>query len=379
MVSCSESAKKSTRLLSVICCSACLFLFSASWAPADVFNSPAGQTSLSLVQVGNPGNPNDNIGSGGVPYNFSIGKFEITIGQYTEFLNAVAATDTYSLYNTFMAQDAFISGIARTGVSGSFSYSAIGSPNHPIAYVSWGDAARFANWLTNGQPTGAQNPSTTEDGSYFLNGAVSDTALMAITRKPNARFVLPTDNEWYKAAYYDPTSAAGGGDNYWLYPMRNNTTPYSDQPPGLDAPIPSTTGNFNKNDGIANGYDDGFAVSGPNYLTDVGAYIFSASFYGTFDQAGNIEEWNETADFSRRTTRGGSWLDGAISQATNRGLSFPTTENPKTGFRIAAVPEPSSLVLLTLAIGGMFARRRPVYPPGFARISSSRGRSSGGI
>lgn len=64
-------------------------------ASADVFNLPSGQTSLALVPIGNVGNPNDSTGYGGVSYNYNISKFETTVGQYTQFLNAVAATDTY--------------------------------------------------------------------------------------------------------------------------------------------------------------------------------------------------------------------------------------------------------------------------------------------
>src|SRR5215471_7227101 len=140
---------------------------------------------IETVPVGNPGNAKDtnNLGNdppvyGSVGYNYSIGKYDVTVGQYTAFLNAVAATDTYGLYNPSMATDLNIAGIARSGSSGGYSYSTIGSPNHPITYVSWGDAARFANWLHNGQPAGAQDATTTEDGAYTLNGATTNSALM---------------------------------------------------------------------------------------------------------------------------------------------------------------------------------------------------------
>jgi hypothetical protein len=62
----------------------------------------------------------------------------------------------------------------------------IGSPNHPITNVNWGDAARFANRLQNGQPTGAQDATTTEAGVYLLNGAVTHAALLAVSRKLGA-------------------------------------------------------------------------------------------------------------------------------------------------------------------------------------------------
>src|SRR5262249_38709728 len=112
---------------------------------------------IDTVPIGNPGNANDpNTGNiyGGVPYIYSIGKYDVTVGQYTAFLNAVAATDTYGLYTTALATDLHVASISQSGSPGSYTYNVIGSPNKPITYVSWGDAARFANWLNNGQPTG---------------------------------------------------------------------------------------------------------------------------------------------------------------------------------------------------------------------------------
>ncbi len=327
---------------------------------------PSGQTSLGLVPVGNAGNPNDpGTGSlyGGVAYNYNISKSETTIGQYTQFLNAVAATDTYGLYNTNMATDLNVAGIARSGASGSFTYSAIGSANKPVAFVSWGDSARFANWITNGQPTGAQGAGTTETGSYTLNGATSDAALNAVTRNANGRYFIPTESEWYKAAYYDPTK---GGSNYYLYPMRTDAVPYSDQPPGTTSPNPTFAGNFYRDDGSANGYNDGYAVTGStsysssqNYLTDVGAYTSALSYYGTFDQGGNLWEWNEALiSGSFRGIRGGSWTGNEdYLRASIRSIGSPTFEDSNVGFRVSEVPEPATMALLALG-SVMFTRRR---------------------
>src|SRR3954469_4561908 len=108
----------------------------------------ASAITIDTVPVGDVGNPNDPATGnlyGGVNYAYNIGKYEVTVGQYTAFLNAVARTDTYGLYVTLMATDLNVAGIARSGASGSYSYSVIGSPNHPIAWVNWGNAARFAN------------------------------------------------------------------------------------------------------------------------------------------------------------------------------------------------------------------------------------------
>src|SRR5262249_22621522 len=154
---------KPIRRLYFLCAILALFAIVVASFAADVR-----AVTISWTPVGNPGNANDPAtGSlyGGVAYNYSIHKYDVTVGQYTELLNAVAAADTYGLYNTSMGTDQNSRGISRSGSSGSYSYSVIGSSaSLPITYVSWGDAARFANWLQNGQPTGAQGAGTTETG-----------------------------------------------------------------------------------------------------------------------------------------------------------------------------------------------------------------------
>ena len=82
-----------------------------------------GEIEIDFVTVGNPGNANDDTGYGGVAYTYQIGKYEVTAGQYTAFLNAVAATDTYRLYNDNMSRTDHGSGIARDGSSGGYTYS----------------------------------------------------------------------------------------------------------------------------------------------------------------------------------------------------------------------------------------------------------------
>jgi formylglycine-generating enzyme required for sulfatase activity len=330
---------------------------------------PAMAITIDTVPVGNVGNANDPATGGlygGVDYAYRIGTTEVTVGQYTAFLNAVAATDTYSLYLTLMATDLNIAGIAQNGSSPNYTYSVIGSPDHPVTYVSWGDAARFANWLHNGQPTGAQNSSTTEDGAYTLNGATSIAALSAVSRNASAQWFIPSESEWYKAAYHQPAAQGGDTDNYWNYPMKTNSLPYSDQPPGA-TPDNTRVGNFYQDDSVANGYDDGYAVTGStsysssqNYLTDVGAYASSPSFYGTFDQGGNMWEWNEAlVGGSFRRVRGGSWhLDAISSPASRRNSGYPILEFDDFGFRVATVPEPGTMLLLVVGAVGIFGLRR---------------------
>jgi formylglycine-generating enzyme required for sulfatase activity len=347
---------------------ASLLLFCATFLVAP---SAASAVTIDTVPVGNRGNANDPATGnlyGGVAYDYRIGTTEVTVGQYTAFLNAVAATDTYALYDTQMYSDFKIHAIERFGASGSYSYAVMGSPmspNHPVTYVSWGDAARFANWLHNGQPTGAQSLSTTESGAYFLNGATSSAALNAVSRSSGATWVIPSESEWYKAAYHQPAVQGGDVDNYWTYPTRTNAEPDSDQPPG-DPNIQRNVANFYRDDGQPDGYSDGYAVNGstswPGFgaLTEAGAYTSARSPYGTFDQAGNVYEWNEALrSSSSRGMRGGSWGDVSLNlRASSRNNLGASDQSAGVGFRVAFVPEPSSFVLAALGVIGLVVWRR---------------------
>ena len=320
---------------------------------ASLSHAQSPLVTIDTVTVGDAGNAADTTGYGAVTNVFAIGKYEVTIGQYTTFLNSVAAVTSsnylVNLWNTNMANNQNIRGISRFGLgtlSSPYSYSVIGSSsNRPITFVSWFDAARFANWMNNGATNGA----STETGAYTLNGATNGV----ITKNAGASWWIPSENEWYKAAYYK-----GGGTNagYWDYPTQ------SDSAPG------NVVGGATNQ---ANYYAGDYAVtqsasysSTQNYLTEVGAFSNSASDYGTFDQAGNVYEWNDAVVGSARGLRGGTWSSGydvTSLQSSNRTWAQPTFELNDTGFRVAAVPEPSTYALLTLAaaaLGAHVLRRR---------------------
>jgi formylglycine-generating enzyme len=312
--------------------------------------APAAGITLNLAAVGNPGNAPDTryngISVGKVDYAYAIGKYDVSAGEYSAFLNAVAKTDAYGLYNPLMDCTANPNNqgcnIKRSGTAGNYVYSVAADwANRPVNYVSWGDAARFCNWLQNGQPTGAQGLSTTEDGTYYLNGATSNAALMAVTRKAGAEWWLPSENEWYKAAYYDPILASGAG-GYWDYATRSNASPSS---------LLSAT--------VANHANYGGTTLGSSYWrSEVGAFAASPSAYGTFDQAGNVWEWDEANVAGARGERAGGFGSPAYKLAASyRVADSPANEAASVGFRICglhqnanAVPEPGSIVLL-LAVG----------------------------
>jgi formylglycine-generating enzyme required for sulfatase activity len=309
----------------------------------------AGALSLDFVTVGDAGNPSDTTGFGFVASNVKIGTYEVTLNEYTEFLNAVADTDSFGLYNPAMGSDLNVAGIRQTGSSGSYSYSVMGDGRRPVTYVSWFDAARFTNWLHNGQPaTGSQTAATTEQGAYALNGATSGSNF---SRTGFAQFWIPSEDEWYKAAYYDPSTGGPATGDYWLYPTRSSSVPGN---------APGALANQ------ANYFRGGYSLtqtpaysSVQNYLAAEGAYADSSSYYGTFDQGGSVFEWNEAIIGPDRGLRGGSWNDNSsYMRASSRSSLNPTEELNDVGFRVATVPEPAitSYVLMTGA--ALLARRK---------------------
>ncbi len=315
----------------------------------NVFKMPAGETSLDFVTVGNPGNAADPAtGYGAVGYTYQMGQYDVTSAQYCDFLNSVATTsDPYGLYATSMANTAgqYGCGIVKNGSAGSYTYSVLpGRTNMPVNYISWGDAARFCNWLQNGQPVGAEGPATTETGAYALNGATSDSALLTITRNPGAIYVIPTEDEWYKAAYYK-----GGGTHagYWSYPTKSNTAPSN---------VLSATGTDNAN------YFNGGYSNPTNLLTPVGAFADSPGPYGTYDMGGDVWQWNEAImNGQSRGLRGGDCnLSSADMLPTYTSYNSPPSQGWSTvGFRVAEVPEPGSITLLVAgAIAAWIGWRR---------------------
>jgi len=300
---------------------------------------------IDVVPVGNTGNTADSTGYGAVDYGYNIGTYEVTAGQYAELLNAVGATDPHNLYHPGMWSHDYGCKIQQSGSPGSYTYSVASDwANRPVNCVSWLDALRFANWLTTGD---------TEDGVYKFSGGTLQSIMdhQAAGATYGTAFFLPTEDEWYKAAYHKNNGDTG---DYFDYPTSSDTTPSN----ALVDPDPGNNATFDENGPWTPG---GRTIGEPYYRTEVGAHENSQSPYGTFDQGGNVWEWNETYT----GMRGGScnYYDASSMLATNRiQYSDPWFEQVDVGFRVGStpiVPEPGSFTIFGgLALIGLAWWRR---------------------
>ncbi|MEI6659552.1 MAG: SUMF1/EgtB/PvdO family nonheme iron enzyme, partial [Planctomycetota bacterium] len=195
------------------------------------------QVTFDWATVGNPGNAPDTLvmnkgsaadyttGYGSVGYTYQISKYDVTNAQYTQFLNAAdpSGSNTTKLYDTRMSTNN--NGLAYTGginfnvaaTSGSKYSVKAGQENFPATWIRWDSGARMVNWLANGQGSGS-----TESGVYNMSVLTSGFATPP-TRAPGATIFLPSENEFYKAAYYDPTKSGTGG--YWQYGVMSDIAP----------------------------------------------------------------------------------------------------------------------------------------------------------
>jgi formylglycine-generating enzyme required for sulfatase activity len=263
---------------------------------------------------------------------------ETTNTEYVAFLNSVAkASDPYGLYNAAMSTNVN-GGIVRTGSAGNFTYAVkTDIPNRgtmPVNLVSWFDAARYVNWLQSG---------TTETGAYTLTGQTSGSMP---ARNPGAQFFLPDSNQWFKAAFYNPT-----GTNYNTWGTGGNTKPTA------------TTANTNPAANYAQVVNGGSStLVGLNSVTN---YSLSLSSYQLYNASGSVWEFVDNGSSAGTTTArvfGGSWRTTsanmdlyAADKATPYFSSWNTaSEFDQLGFRVAAVPEPGTIALAGAGIAGLF-------------------------
>jgi sulfatase modifying factor 1 len=296
---------------------------------------------IDWLTVGDPGNLQDGTGYGAVADTYRVGKFEITNTEYAEFLNAVARTaDPTEVYDPNMgtAGSGLFGGITRSPDPAPYTYSTIATrEGWPVNHVTFFDALRFANWLHNGQPTGAQDSTTTEGGAYTLLGGTPEPSNgLTVTRNAGAEVFLPSEDEWYKAAYYDPNAMI-----YFDYPAGSDTEIACAHPVGT-----ANTANCRT-----------VPTSTPEAPRGVGGYTGSPSPIGTFDQGGNMNEWVEETIGIDRVQRGGSYAVISTSlSVSGRRARHPTIQHSSVGFRVARLgPAPAVPSVGPLAIAVLFS------------------------
>ena len=300
----------------------CIRLFFAAFLFAGAFGKVVAQSipEIEFVTVNDPGNPHDPLTGdkyGAVNYRYRIGKYEITNQEYAQFLNSVdpLGGNLKNLYDTQMGSDRGGIDFDSASPLGEKYEAQLGKEDYPVNYVYAYSAIRFINWLNGGD---------TESGAYLLTGLQSP-GLRTLTRQPEAKYWMPTVNEWYKAAYYrgpDSDILPVYGTNYSLYPMGGFAI-NRNSPPG--------------DENSANYGGQGTPNPRPR---PVGSYINAASYYGTFDQGGNLGEWYEG---SFEKTLGGGFLNSGEEELDSIAptSNFLSNAGPTwtVGFRIAALPE----------------------------------------
>jgi len=215
--------------------------------------------------------------------------------------------------------------------------------NQPAANMTWYEAAGFVNWMntSTGRPAAYQLDGTNTALTLWTSGQAWQSGGENLYRHKDAYYFLPSESEWYKAAYHKNDGVTA---NYWDYATGSNSIPTA----------------------VASGTGAGTAVyngqPGPVDVNNDGGL----SPYGTRGQNGNVFEWQESAfdglnNFSseNRAILGGSWTNTENNlRASNRNVSTPTTSVGTVGFRVASVPEPSSTMLILSASLLALARRR---------------------
>ena len=270
---------------------------------ADTFGTGANQFTLDFTTIGNAGNAADpTTGYGAVPYAYRIGKYAISQNQ----INAATVNG--------------LQGVTAGAWSG----------DQPAGNITWYQAAAFVNWLNTNQGYDPAYNLTYSNGSYTMSLWPTNKAWTIggtnLYRNASCYYFLPSENEWYKAAY-----GKADGSGYYLYPTGSDSIPTA----------------------VASGTAAGTAVySGYAVRPSAPASVFMAgglSPYGTIGQGGNIHQWEETAFSGSNTNaidnrgfRGGCYLapaDNLLSSSRYSCIYGPNFPDPNLGLRVASIDD----------------------------------------
>lgn len=339
---------------------------------------------LKTVRVGSPGNPSVGIVPfkdavyktcseapqtetgpacqmvGGVRYRYGIGQLEVTVAQWVDFLNTVdpAGRNRHRLYSTNESSSAWpkfgqIDYAARAAKGRHYSVASPEWADKPYGFANFLRAVRFVNSLYNGRILTKQ--ASAEGAFHYVTYRVRlsrqtergmyDMRIRATTRSHRTGFVLPSQDEWIKAAYYDPNG--GGKYSYWKYPTNPGVFEDGTETAPKSSTLNSTNGEVTNaaTQPLATYHDPG--VPAPSWCpstfsaeacTSVNPFGLAPAAYaeafqgslgtvgeaktpspwGTLDQGGNAVEWTDTITPPPSGRSGGRiWrrLHGGIANA----------------------------------------------------------------
>ena len=192
----------SRNLVSLAFTIVCFALAGSSPLYGDIvtFGSGANQFGMTFVEIGSPNNPDDTTGNPGtagkVEYTFQMGKYEVSEDMITKFNASQSFEITKQTRGT----------------------------EKPATSVSWNEAARFVNWLNTSQGFQAAHNFTkggvNDDISLWSSAEAWQLGGENLYRHKDAQYWLPSMDEWYKAAYYNPITGS-----YGAWPSLNGNKP----------------------------------------------------------------------------------------------------------------------------------------------------------
>lgn len=251
---------------------------------------PGDPAQLQFTRITHPNNPGYSgpdpdgrvTGRGSVGYEYRMATTEVPTSLWMEF------------FNTFKARadavpDSVLPVPTTWGATRDTSYTGPGTryrlrsladaENFPVYGVSWRTSARFVNWLHNersGSLSAIENGAyDTRTFGYDADGNFTDQR----THNPDAKYWIPTWDEWLKSAHWDPNKP--DRDGWWLYNTGKDTAPLYGPPPAF--------GGSSENEANA-----GFTLPQfQHFNIPLMSYPTVSNQWGMLDMAGGAGEWTE--------------------------------------------------------------------------------------
>lgn len=328
-------------------------------APEGVETFTRGDIEFSRVRAAGvpsyfPENAQINRAFGAGSWDFGIARTELRNSQWVSFVNAFSATHVPEDQPWSTAVGVLLSGL---GMGGGVEQDYVGPEGRwiwrttPLSAAraapapGWFGAAAYCNWLHNGKRVSMDDMLT---GAYDLRRFDFDiaTTWADVERSPDARYWIPTYDEWAVACFFDPSRDGSSAPGWWSHFNRHNR-PGNPGAPGFGE--------------TSAGWENGPAAE----LLPVAAYPESQSAWGLLDTSGGVGEWlEETIEGTSLPGYAGSaagpyWAPGltVTEQAGWIHDGFPIRE-PYVGIRIATSEIPTAPSLACAVLAGVWASRR---------------------